>query len=258
MLPTRLLNVNVSNNPDDLRLDVGKEANECRFIALYYCWGPSDKMPSWCTTRENVQARHEHMSLSQLPKTFQDAVKITRELGLQYLWIDSLCIVQGKNGDWEQQARKMEQVFNFAYCTIAATAAASSLAGFLSEYTQAEQKGVYVRDASGSLVYISTTLVGFDEEVEEADINNRAWVMQERFLSPRTIHFGLNQIFGECGDSVYIGDKILEKYVSGKPTLAYLPPLTLSFPVAAHKPGSTINLTPSFQADSETQDLVLP
>lgn len=59
----------------------------------------------------------------KLPSTFQDAITVTRRLGIAYIWIDSLCIVQDDAQDWEREAAKMALIFESAYLTIAATAA---------------------------------------------------------------------------------------------------------------------------------------
>ena len=64
-----------------------------------------------------------------MPKTFQDAVSITRSLGFEYLWIDSLCIIQGKEGDWEEQAQKMGQIYRDSVLTIVAAAAKNAGTG---------------------------------------------------------------------------------------------------------------------------------
>ncbi|KAJ3453667.1 hypothetical protein MRS44_017914 [Fusarium solani] len=80
---------------------------------------------------ENYQDRLQGFSYDELPRTFQDAIRVTRLLGKQYLWIDALCIIQGPDGDWNSEARTMEDVFACAYCTIAASSARGWGDGFL-------------------------------------------------------------------------------------------------------------------------------
>jgi hypothetical protein len=64
--------------------------------------------------------------LDELPKTFQDAIQITKCLGIRYLWIDSLCIIQDSTQDWGKEAAAMSQVYKNAYWYIAATSASDS------------------------------------------------------------------------------------------------------------------------------------
>ncbi|RDW75138.1 hypothetical protein BP6252_06280 [Coleophoma cylindrospora] len=180
-----------------------------RYVALSHCWGETDpdRRPSHCTTRENLETRQKGFRLSELPKTFRDAITITRQLGIQYLWIDSLCIIQGPDGDWEKESKRMEQVFASAYCTIAATSAKDSDAGFLNQPVD-DNQSIYVQHPPGQYIYVSTNVADFHTDVDLANLNKRAWVMQERLLSPRTIHFSRNKVYGECGEEVYTGDYI--------------------------------------------------
>ncbi|KAF2177557.1 HET-domain-containing protein [Zopfia rhizophila CBS 207.26] len=182
-LPTRLLHV---GDPDDPHYD-------------------SDALhkKQFCTTQDNVGQRMGGFSISDLPKTFQDAIKVTRELRVPYLWIDSLCIIQyGDDGkDWEHESRCMEEVFSSAYCTIAATSAVDSNAGFLARNGSSEY--VHVQDASRRQFYICADIDDYGNDVEKAQLNTRAWVMQERVLARRTIHFSANQTYFECGKGVY-------------------------------------------------------
>jgi hypothetical protein len=206
-LPTRLLWVgspdNEDYNLDILRLDTVTDKSEGKYIALSHCWGnlPVEDKKRFCTTRENIDHRQRGFSISDLPKTFQDAIEVTRELRVPYLWIDSICIIQYDSDDWEQESRRMERVFSSAYCTIAATSAPDSNAGFLERNVSSEY--ALVQDASGRRVYVCGDMDDFEDDVEKAQLNTRAWVMQERVLSRRTIHFTANQTYWECGEGVY-------------------------------------------------------
>jgi hypothetical protein len=99
----------------------------CRghYVALSHCWGTLGKHPLRTTT-DNLQEHISGISWSTLPKTFQDALKITRELGIDYIWIDSLCIVQDSEEDWRQESREMGLIYERARVTIAAAGAADS------------------------------------------------------------------------------------------------------------------------------------
>jgi hypothetical protein len=201
--PTRLIYVGHAD-AEVLRLYLPKGTKDVKYTALSHCWGnepPSEGDPRYCTTDGNISARLNGFSLSELPKTFQDAVRVTRELDIEYLWIDSLCIIQWNAEDWECEAKRMEDVFASAYCTIAATSAVDSNAGFLARNVSTEY--VRVQDAAGNQVCICSHIDDFEKNVEQAGLNKRAWVMQERVLAKRTIHFSADQTYWECGEGVH-------------------------------------------------------
>lgn len=158
----------------------------------------------------NIEKRREGIDWSSLPKTFQDAVTVTRKLGVRFLWIDSLCIIQphegcsnecGGSADWAIEAKKMETYYSSAYCTIAATSARDSKDGFLDR----PSRGQYVKipDASPTTLYLCEAIDDFHGDVEERELNQRGWVLQERALSRRTIHFTAAQTYWECGRGIH-------------------------------------------------------
>ncbi|XTI82378.1 hypothetical protein V2W45_23919 [Cenococcum geophilum] len=95
-LPTRLLCVGGPKDPGNvLRLYRPNENDRMKYVALSHCWGipTKEEKLKFCTTDDNIESRLRMFSLSELPKTFRDAIQVTRELGVQYLRIDSLCTI---------------------------------------------------------------------------------------------------------------------------------------------------------------------
>ncbi|SCO54819.1 uncharacterized protein FFNC_15668 [Fusarium fujikuroi] len=172
---------------------------------------------------------------------------------VHYLWIDSLCIKQGPDGDWKDEAKSMEDVYSSAYCTLAATSAVDSNAGFLKR----DASSVDLQDGSRRHIYMSTDTCDFDKEVEQATLNKRAWVMQERLLSCRTVHFGARQIYFECGDGVYCEDMTRLTSSNGKKKYFKLDP---NFPHRLRTSGfrRTISFLQSFLEDYSKRGLSKP
>ena len=211
-LPTRVVDIGVGygtgggENPDLLRLYVPEPGRRGNYTVLSHCWGRlSDELKrTYCTTRANVGTRCARgFNAGSLPRTFRDAIRVTRELGVRYIWIDSLCSVQDDEGDWARESRRMETAFRNAYCTIAAASAKDSTKGFLGRATATREPYVMVRTSSHGPVYICGFVDDFERDVErDSVLNKRAWVLQERALSRRTIHFTAGQTYWECGNGI--------------------------------------------------------
>jgi hypothetical protein len=208
-LPTRLLYVGAVEDPcydpNVLRLDLGSQVQTGKYIVLSHRWGnlSDEEEKKFCTSQDNIGQRLRGFSLSDLPKTFQDAVEVTRQLRIPYLWIDSLCIIQLEHSkeDWQRESQRMETVFWAAYCTLAATSATNCKTGFLERAVTTDS--VYVKSAAGKQCYVSTDVDDFDRDVGHAELNKRGWVLQESVLARRTIHFTAKHAYFECGDGVY-------------------------------------------------------
>lgn len=213
LLPTRVLDVGDHENSDLLRLHCSEEGERGKYIALSHCWGRLKESQKFCTYRCNFSVRLEAIHFDKLPKTFQDAVTVTRELGVRFLWIDSICIIQPhkecsdecrdecrKSSDWAIQSQMMETVFSSAYCTIAASSAIDSTKGFLG--LRSPRHFVTAQDALGYPLFIFDNIDDFHRDVDGGKLSNRAWVLQERVLSRRTIHFTSVQAYWECGNGI--------------------------------------------------------
>jgi hypothetical protein len=214
--PTRLVDVGSTASPV-LRLveSASLPANDrrsFRYVALSHPWGDKDRHWHVTTTTSNIETYKQQIQKT-LPKTLADAVKATRGLGMRYLWIDSLCIIQGEGGDFAQEAERMETVFSSAHFVIAATSADGSTSGFLNRISKREtsrQSGEDIvimpcrtrnEHATGS-IYVAPAFDNFQRDVREGPLNTRGWVFQERALARRTIHFTNNQTYWECGHGI--------------------------------------------------------
>ncbi|CAM1503023.1 Fc.00g077990.m01.CDS01 [Cosmosporella sp. VM-42] len=122
-LPKRVLDL---SNDKVVLIETG--LREDLYVALSHCWGKEQIL---ITTKETMADRMRDIPFETLPSTFQDAVLITRALGLRYLWIDSLCIIQGDVRDWEDQSAKMADIYTGCYLNIATTRSSSGKEGFL-------------------------------------------------------------------------------------------------------------------------------
>jgi hypothetical protein len=107
-------------------LDTPPPGQMGRYIALSHCWGKEQLIT---TTQATFWDRVSGIPLDSLPKTFQDAVQLTRRLKIRYLWIDSLCIIQDSASDWKKEAALMDSVYSNALFTVSADSASDSSKG---------------------------------------------------------------------------------------------------------------------------------
>ncbi|KAH6702239.1 HET domain-containing protein [Verticillium dahliae] len=125
-LPRRLLHIGSAARPD-VRV-TASFPEDARYIALSHCWGPD---APFTTTWVTLTQREEGIEWNDLPRTFQDAITVARQLDVEYMWIDSLCIIQDDEDDWAVESLKMGFIYERAYLTVAAATAASDREGFL-------------------------------------------------------------------------------------------------------------------------------
>ena len=216
-----------------------------RYVAFSHSWGTSPRLTATSETLEDLQ---EGIATSFLPKTFRDAITITKKLGIRYLWIDCLCIIQDDRKDWERESATMGEVYKNSYLTISASDAHDSSSGFL----QLRKSESYVSPATTSLGYDTPRIISegdacsisyFARSIQSGDIeriaslqffqewmpgsqshspqrteigrfgkdfdpiaashlSTRGWTLQERLLSPRTIHYTADQLYYECENGI--------------------------------------------------------
>lgn len=207
VLPARLLKllddddiVLIGTNRQD-QVDVPEI--DLRYIALSHRWGASQHLT---TTQRNLAKMQKGCSVKDLPATFRDAFFFARQLGFRHLWIDALCIVQDSAEDWLQESSKMGDIFRNAEVTFAVHCAADDSEGFLQE-ALSKREAIQAR-VCGKAVGICRPLDP-ENDVTRSDLSRRGWVLQERFLSMRTLHFTRGLVYWETAHGILCEDNTL-------------------------------------------------
>lgn len=201
LLPDRVIWIEAKNK-SRIQL-VEPRSIRARYIALSYCWGPVSPT-TYLTNADTFQARKSGIEFTDLPPLFQDVVKTARALGIDYIWIDRLCIIQGDPKDFDTQAPKMGEIYGRATLSIAAASATTENDSI---YAPREDKWMSVEHRTGfngasSIKIRSRRLwsrLGTEKKGGDyGRISTRAWVWQERLLAARTVFFTPGGLKFEC------------------------------------------------------------
>lgn len=199
-MPTRILDVGDSETPQFTFL-VETQGQCGRYIALSHCWG---KANSFLLTHDTLEDMKRGFPLEQAPATFRDAIIITRKLGIRYLWIDSLCIIQGDTKDWEIESSRMGEVYRDAYLTIAASSASSDEESFLKPRRPAcSSLNVVFPSGKKTQIFLTHQNTQDGEWIYnsgnfQGPLATRGWTLQEAYLSRRQLKFLEHNIVWDC------------------------------------------------------------
>ncbi|KAF2967552.1 hypothetical protein GQX73_g6067 [Xylaria multiplex] len=211
-VPRRLLKI---NRDQGLKMQLIESSESdfqisAKFAALSRVWGDLKTSPPLRLLSSNSRHLKNGIQESELPKNFADAAHVCMRLGIQYLWVDSLCIMQDSRDDWREQAALMHLVYSHALITIVATSATCCHDGFLERNIDSVPAAKVAYSAGGgqSASDDHRYMIVYDYDnpldiwrmhaINGSKWNTRAWTMQERSLSTRMIHFCRNKLFFEC------------------------------------------------------------
>jgi hypothetical protein len=155
-----------------------------------------------------------------MPRLFVEACSLAYNLGIKYVWIDSICIIQPVQNsasdnpssdeleDWNREAPKMASYYQNAWITVAASSSAVENGLFNMRRTGPTPRITRLpyRDKDGNAngyFYVQCARPDilhkeFGTDIEESDLWQRGWVYQERMLSRRTIIFSASGFFLHC------------------------------------------------------------
>lgn len=197
-LPTRL--IDVETQPKLVISDSMDTHMPQPYITLSHCWGTLSIVTLTTSTIATFQTA---IPVATLPKTFLDAIVVTRKLGFRYLWIDSLCIMQDSEVDWRPESSVMGQVYKRSTLTISALDSENGQGGLFRQRNATEVLSCPASlrlDESGARedIYVHSCTSIAIHEIGKGPLSESAWTIQERLLSPRVVYFGHTQIFWEC------------------------------------------------------------
>lgn len=202
VLPTRVIDVGSASQGPFLHVSGGDEVGE--WVALSYCWGGDSPITLTAATLARLQ---RGLSLDDFPPTLRDAVIVARALGVRYIWVDALCILQDDAQDWAAEASRMAKVYERAALTIAAASAESVGDGFLGRrYPHFHCAFSWRREARADgdscPMLVRGVLTSLDAEMREWESRwaSRGWTFQEQLLSTRLLCYTTGRMIWHCAE----------------------------------------------------------
>ena len=196
MMPTRF--IDLKGHPKLVETahhhDFAKQ-QQTKYITLSHRWTQG------CTAKllkSNVQDLKQKLDYLVLPQVFRDTMFMAKRIGIFYVWIDALCIIQDDEDDWQKEASQMGTVYQNAYCNFGATAAATVKAP-----VESRRSGLFKNREMGAITRVDISRynhtrtycvipleTSLASSLSVEPLLDRGWVFQERLLSPRSIFFG--------------------------------------------------------------------
>ena len=201
-LPTRVIDVDGNEQSQGAPFLCESEGEARPYICLSYCWG--NIAEGFLTTTSGTLAqRKNRIGLDEFPQVFAEAIWIAKALDIQYLWIDSVCIVQDDAEDWARESAAMCDVYGNSYLTIAASEAPNAASGmfYALDDSGGELGSVRVTavrpDGAQAVVNVRRRLPHWKGETA-SPLSFRGWTFQEGILPKRVVHLGLHELQWEC------------------------------------------------------------
>ncbi|GAW25266.1 putative heterokaryon incompatibility protein [Rosellinia necatrix] len=188
------------------------------YATISHRWSPGQQFK---LLGKNEEVYKDGQSLDALPRIFQDAIKVIRALGIRYMWVDCLCIIQDSVADWETESLEMGKIYTNSVCNLSITGFEDNSTGFLDKICDYVPLPCRLQPSWAPRVEGGWCVLDpffWWAQVTKAPLTKRGWVFQERFLAPRVVHLGPEQLLWEC-----LSLDACEAFPRGVPPIAQSP-----------------------------------
>lgn len=181
-----------------------------RYVALSYTWG--DGKP-YTTTLDTIRPHTSPGGINRvyhkLPLVIQNAIDLVRKLDENYLWVDSLCIIQDSTVHWDLNAKNMHLVYGNAHLTICAADGKDSSEGLVGIDPAKRRFDQYIEEYSPDVQLMVSHIA--ETYIRRSKWNTRAWTFQERLLSKRCLIFTEGRVYFQCRSTAMSEDIVAGK-----------------------------------------------
>jgi heterokaryon incompatibility protein (HET) len=184
------------------------------YITLTHRWNSDTETFKTISSNYDARLNVKEFNIVRIPPLFHDVFTIAEKLGIQYVWIDSICIIQDGDGgaDWRREAPKLAQYYQFSLFAIAGTMENIQYGLFRASVGDGDFSPWYsqlmrlpYRDKDGlarGYFYVYCRKVHLVEDywnlIRKSIIFQRGWILQEWLLSKRIVWYTSKGIFFEC------------------------------------------------------------
>jgi hypothetical protein len=187
----------------DLRVDppllVCVADKHLEYMALSYSWGGETAL--MLTTKSEREFFNQGIPKAALPPTISDFLMVTRAMGIQYAWIDSLCIQQDSKQDFLSETAKMRDIYKGAVMTVQGSKAAKISDRLFHSRDVSSVISLSWNTESGKCsetIHLQETSQALKCRLNDSPVNTRGWCLQESLLAVRSLWIGEQQMVFEC------------------------------------------------------------
>ena len=239
-LPRRVIDVRDLQG-DESRVKLYISNNDLgSYVALSYCWGGPQ---TYSLTTKTIESFQKGIELCKLPATIRDAIRVTKLIKQPYLWVDALCIVQDSDDDKEEDIAQMHEIYSNAIVTISATTANNCQGGFLAQQSSIHDSPILVPYMCPTGEYGCIQLRHYLQVNNQEALEQRAWALQERCLSPRVLAFR-SVLWWQCSE-VHYGQAQSEEVMDADPWVSFPALFRSRLEGSATAPLSVVHESPS-------------